>query len=384
MDDPAGRWQRARDALDAHVAAGRLPGYAVAVDHAGETTIWAGGRMALDDDRQMQTGTRCRIASLTKPVGGALLMTLVERGELALDDEVGRWLPELAAPRVLRDPAGPLDRTVAADQPILVEQLATMTWGLGALFPPCPLSEAMEEWGVAPGPIPPQMDADEYIARIGGLPLAFQPGRAWLYHTGSDVLSVLVSRATGRSVAELVAERITGPLGMRDTGFWCDPDLLPAVYMPAADGLELFDPPDAAFARPPRFEALGSGLVSTVEDYLRFMTALRDGGGPILSAGSVEIMTSDRLTAVQRASSRVILAEGSSWGLNLEVDLTRTEPWTNPGRFGWNGGFGTAANVDPVADLTIVFFSQRMLESPAPPATFTDLWRAAYAEVGAG
>ncbi|HLK43362.1 MAG TPA: serine hydrolase, partial [Thermoleophilia bacterium] len=98
----------------------------------------------------------------------------------------------------------------------------------------------------------------------------------------------------------------------------------------------------------------------------------------------VEIMTRDRLTAVQRASSRAILAEGSSWGLNLEVDLTRTEPWTNPGRFGWNGGFGTAANVDPVADLTIVFFSQRMLESPAPPATFTDLWRAVYAEVGAG
>ncbi len=240
------------------------------VSVAGETATCAGGTLALGSDEPMGADTIFRIASLSKPVGAVLALTLIQDGIVALNDEVGRWLPELAAPRVLRMRGAQLDDTVPARRPILVGDLLTMTAGFGLPIGDSPLRAAMIANGLMPGPFAPPFSHDEFMARLGALPLAGQPGEGWLYHTCADVLAVLIARAAGRSCGELLRERIAEPLEMTDTRFYAAAvERLATAYMPTASGLELLDPPAGAFSRQPEFEALGSGLVSTVPDLPR-------------------------------------------------------------------------------------------------------------------
>jgi CubicO group peptidase (beta-lactamase class C family) len=309
--------------------------------------------------------TLFRIASVTKPMGGALALGLVRDGVIGLDDPVSRWLPELERPRVLTAPDAPLDDTVAATRPITVRHLLTMTCGWGAILEATPLQAAMMERGVFPSPIPRPMTGDEFVAGLAELPLAFQPGEGWLYDTGTDVLGVLLARATGAPLAELMAERIFGPLGMDDTAFWTPhADRLASAYMPRGDGLDVLDPPDGAYTDPNRFAKLSGGLVSTVGDVLRFYAAMADGGAPVLDPDSVALMTADALTAEQRRQAEPIVDAGASWGLATGVDVEAAEPWMAPGRWGWTGGTGTTAYVDPVRDTVCVLLTQRAMTGP--------------------
>jgi CubicO group peptidase (beta-lactamase class C family) len=352
-----------RELLDAQVAAGRMPGYVAALRAGGTTTVLCGGALAVGSATPVEPDTLFRIASLTKPFAGALTLTLVEDGILRLDDEVARWLPELAAPRVLADPGGPLEATVPARRPITVRHLLTNTAGLGFVVQPGPLQEQMSARGVAPGAKPPELSPDEYLARVAELPLAAQPGEAFNY--SSDVISVLLARVGGRPVSELLAERVTAPLGLGDTAFSGDPSRLATCYAPADGGLELFDPPDGAFARPPVFESLAGGLVSTASDVLTFLTALADGGGPLLPAGAVAAMTGNALTPAQQAAAADFLGPGRSWGLQVGVDVADgDEPFRRRGRWGWDGGTGTSAWVDPERDLAGVLLTQRLMIGP--------------------
>ena len=253
-------------------------------------------------------------------------------------------MPEAASPRVLVAPDAPLDRTTEVQRPITIRHLLTLTCGWGAVLEGTPLQAAMMERGVYPGPLTPQMSGDEFVARVAGLPLAFQPGEGWLYDTGIDVLGVLLARATGKPLSDLLAERITGPLGMASTSFGTpDAGRLATAYQPGPGGLEVLDPPDGVFADPPGFEELSSGLVSTAPDVLRFFCAMADGGGPVLTADSVALMTADALTDAQRRQALPIVGPGGSWGLATGVDVEAAEPWMAPGRWGWDGGTGTTA-----------------------------------------
>jgi CubicO group peptidase (beta-lactamase class C family) len=361
---------------DAAVASGRIPGYAGAVRIGGRTEVRVGGRMATGPDAPpMREDALFRIASLTKPIGGALALSLVQDGVLGLDDPIGTWLPEMANPRVLVDPEGPLDRTTPAVRPVTVRHLLTCTSGWGCVLADSPLQSAMFERGVFPGPLTPPMSGDEFVARVAELPLAFPPGDGWLYDTGVDVAGVLLARATGRTLAELVAERITGPLGMTATSFWtADVDRLATAYSPGPDGLAVLDPPDGAFARPVRFEELSSGLLSTVADVLRFFCAMADGGAPVLSRESVATLTTSGLSEAQRRAGVPILGPGESWGLATGVDVEVARPWMAPGRWGWTGGTGTTAYVDPVRDTVCVLLTQRAMTGPQDG--FDDFWTA--------
>ncbi|TMK65774.1 MAG: beta-lactamase family protein [Actinobacteria bacterium] len=362
---------------DGHVASGRIPGYVAAIRIAGQVEVRAGGRMAVEaDSAPMRDDTRFRIASLTKPVGAALTLSLVEDGVLALDDPIARWLPEAASPRVLVSPDAPLDRTTDVERPITVRDLLTFTSGWGAVLEPTPLQAAMFERGVFPGPLTPAMSGDEFVARVTDLPLAFQPGDGWLYDTGADLLGVLLTRVTGASLSNLFAERMTGPLGMASTGFWTrDVDRLATAYQPGSDGrLEVLDPPDGLFAHPPDFEELASGLVSTAPDLLRFFCAMADAGAPVLSRGSVTLMTADALTDEQRRHAIPIVGPGGSWALGTGVDVDAVEPWMAPGRWGWEGGTGTTAHVDPTRETVGVLLTQRAMTSPQDG--FDDFWAA--------
>jgi CubicO group peptidase (beta-lactamase class C family) len=375
-------FERVWDAAEARLTAGRIPGYVAAVRIGGRVEVRAGGRMALGtQSAPMREDTLFRIASITKPMGAALALSLVQDGGLALDDPIARWLPEAASPRVLVAPDAALDETTEVKRPITVRHLLTATCGWGCVLEETPLQRAMLERGVFPGPLTPPMSGDDFVARVADLPLAFQPGEGWLYDTGMNLLGVLLARATDRPLSELVAERITGPLGMADTGFWTAAvDRLATAYAPGPDGLEVLDPPDGLWSRPSHFEELSGGLVSSARDVLAFYSAMADGGAPVLTADSLALMTTDALTDEQRRHALPFVDAGGSWGLGTGVDVAAAEPWMAPGRWGWTGGTGTTAYVDPARDTVSVLLTQRAMTGPLDG--FGDFWTAVAEAAG--
>jgi CubicO group peptidase (beta-lactamase class C family) len=371
---PPRRFAPVRDLLQRQVDDGRLPGFVAAVRYRGSTEVLTGGRRHLDADVPMTPDTQFRLASLSKPFAGVLALQLVEDGVVSLDAPVGEWLPEFAEPRVLRRIDGPVEDTVPAGRPITVRHLLASTPGFGGIWEPCPLADALWATGGGPGPFPPSVGPEEFLRRLAALPLAAQPGERWLYHVSTDVLSVLLARASGRSLPDLLAERITGPLGLAGTGFTGDPARLATQYEPADGGLAVLDPPDGRFARPPEFPGLAAGLVSTAPDVLAFLGCLADGGGPLLSAGSVAELTTDSLTAEQRAPSADFLGRGLSWGLQVGVYTDAAQPWVAPGRWGWDGGTGTSGWADPEKGVEGVLLTQRLFGGPDDG--FDDFWQA--------
>jgi CubicO group peptidase (beta-lactamase class C family) len=211
---------RGTTALDRLVAEGVLPGWSVAVVGAdGSVDVGTRGVTAPDGDQPVAPDTAYRLASLSKPVAGLLAAVLVDEGVLAPQDEVRRWVPELDGVRVLRRPDAPLDDTEPLARPVTVHDLLTMTSGLGIRFDDTPLARAMAEAGVHPGPLPPEVDDVTFLARLAQLPLAFQPGAGWAYHTSTDVLSVVLARASGTPIDLLLADRLTGPLDTPSVSF---------------------------------------------------------------------------------------------------------------------------------------------------------------------
>jgi CubicO group peptidase (beta-lactamase class C family) len=386
------RLARLHDALAAHVSPTGVPGIVALVSRRGETHVVTLGRQSLESDAPMQRDTIFRIASMTKPVTAAAAMILVEQCRLRLDDPVDGLLPELANRRVLKSLESPIDDTLPARRPITLRDLLTFTFGLGAVMvwpPRHPIQKAMQDAGVAPNPNLPGVSADEFMKRIGSLPLAYQPGERWLYHTGSDVLGVLIARASGRSLGAFMQDHLFGPLGMRDTGFQVPADKvgrLASNYMTDPKDktkLAFFDDArDSRWSRPPLFEAGGGGLVSTVDDYLAFQRMLlnkgRHGSERILSRPAVELMMSDQLTPAQRQGAELFFGESASWGLGGAVVTRRTDLWATPGRYGWDGGYGSSAHLDPAEDMAGILMTTRMMESPQPPRVFTDFWTSAY------
>lgn len=349
-----------QQALQAQVDSGWCPGLVAGFRLGGRTEVQALGTYGFEDLTPMAAQTRFRIASLSKLMGGALALCLVADGTLELDDDVARWLPELSGLRVLEAPDAPLSSTVPARGPITLCQLLTLTAGFGLDFGETPYAAATKDflWG----PNPPDMTADEYLARLGGLPLSAQPGSRWMYHAGADVLSVLLARTSGKSVGELLAERITGPLGLSGTGFPTGGEHLPAIYETSQNMLVEAVSYRDAFDAPPQFESLGGGLLSTIPDFLAFLTALADD--VLLPAGLREQMTSDQLTRGQRAGAAEITGPDESWGYLTAVQTGPGADWSEPGMWGWAGGSGTSAAVYPNGDAGVLF-TQRFLTGPA-------------------
>ncbi|KUP95928.1 serine hydrolase domain-containing protein [Thermobifida cellulosilytica] len=382
---------RLHEVLAARVARGELPGLVALVHRGGATHVEAIGATAVGGSAAMRRDTVFRVASMTKPVVAVAAMVLVEEGRLRLDAPVDPFLPELADRTVLRRVDGPLDDTVPARRPITLRDLLTMRCGFGLVLDPpgTPIQRALDEAGLSPGPDPFPYSADEFLRRLGELPLASQPGEAWLYHTGFDVLGILVERAAGQPLESFLRERVFEPIGMRDTGFHLAPeqaDRLPACYLTdTATGapVPMADPHD--WHRPPAFASGGAGLLSTADDYLAFLRMLLDGGrcagGRVLSRRSVELMTADQLTPEQRAGAAALLGEGTGWGFGVAVALHRTPEGGGAGRFGWDGGRGTSGHADPDSGLVGVLLTQLGMDSPHSPGLFADFWGAAYGAV---
>jgi CubicO group peptidase (beta-lactamase class C family) len=380
--------------MTGYVDRGDIPGIVTLIGCGDEIHIDAIGRKTLDGEEPMRRDTIFRIASITKPIAAAATMILVDDGKLRLDDSVERWLPELANRKVLRHIDSPLDDTVPAKRSITVRDVLTSTFGFGSVMamPGTYFIQQLIRDGHLGGDGPPRPlltpGTDEWMRRLGELPLMYQPGERWLYNTSCDLLGVLAARVSGKSFGAFLRERLFDPLGMKDTGFSVPAsklDRLPGFYRFNHDGqkLEEFESvQDSEYSRPPAFESGAGGLVSTVDDYYAFCRMMLNKGvwgqERLLAQASVESMTSDKLLPEQRKGAEIFFGTHSSWGFGMGVNIQRDQPWMVPGRFGWDGGFGTSAYSDPKNDFIGILLTQRMMDSPEPPAVFKDFWTHAY------
>lgn len=373
-------------ALLTHVDAGTLAGAAA--------LVWRGGRVvqaACVGRRDMATGlpverdTLFRVASLTKPVTSVAALMLLDEGRFALDEPITRHAPELADLRVLRHPDGPLDQTDPAVRPITFRDLLTHRAGFTyGGFQRGPISRACTD--VLGGQIDNPLAPDEWMARLGTLPLIDQPGNAFHYGHSSDVLGFLIARLEGASLGAVLDRRIFRPLGMRDTGF-----VVPREKRPRRAGLCGFDdqgrltslsasPGRHALAEPPdewTFEAGGGGLWSTLDDYLSFARLFVGGGAVdgvrLLRPETWRTMVSNQLTPEQRATSRLLsqalFAEGHGYGLGVAVVMEPEKAAAvrcrgSVGTVGWPGAFGSWWQADPGDESVLVFLTHSMAELP--------------------
>jgi CubicO group peptidase (beta-lactamase class C family) len=383
-----------RTTMTGYIERGDIPGIVTLVGCGDEIHVHAIGTKAIDGREPVRRDTIFRIASITKPVAAAATMILVDDGKLRLDDAVERWVPELANREVLSRIDAPLDDTVPAKRSITVRDLLTSTFGFGSVMarPGTYFIQQLIRDGHLGGDGPPHPfltpGTNEWMRRLGALPLMYQPGERWLYNTSCDVLGVLVARVSGKTFEAFLRDRLFDPLGMKDTAFSVPAsklDRLPDMYQFNHDTkkLHVFDSvQNSEYSRPPAFESGAGGLVSTVDDYYAFCRMMLNKGTwgreQILSRVSIEAMTVDQLMPEQKQGADIFFGRHSSWGYGMAINIHREKPWNVPGRFGWDGGFGTSAYSDPKNDFIGILMTQRLMDSPDPAPVFDDFWTHAY------
>ena len=366
-----------RAPIAAAVDAGLLSGIVTLVWHRGKVLqVNEIGYRDVEAQLPMQRDTIFRIASMTKPVTVAAAMALVEEGALALTDPVARWLPELADMRVLVDPSGPIEDTVAASRPITIDDLMTHRSGLAYAFSVTgPISRAY-------GQVSLRQDQDSWLTEVAGLPLVHQPGERLTYSQATEVLGIALSRIEGKPLHRVLAERILEPLGMSDTGFFVTPEArrrAATMYRLDENATLQHDAMGPVPITEPRFCQGGAGLVSTADDYLRFIRMLLSGGTldgvRVLSAESVATMRTDRLSAEQKQQPFLGAPfwVGRGFGLNLSLvtDAAKSAALYGPGglgTFSWPGAYGTWWQADPANDLILIYLIQNYPDLTAAAA----------------
>jgi len=357
-----------------------------------DVEVGTAGVLTRGEVAPIQRDTVFRVASMSKPITAVAALLLVEECRLRLDDPVDHLLPELANRRVLVDPLGPIDGpTEPAFRPITVHDVLTFRLGYGMAFDwpwPQPFLDATQDARIATAPPQPQLapDPDTWIERLGAFPLLHQPGARWLYHYGSDVLGVLVARASGQRFEQFLAERVFEPLGMRDTAFFAsDPARLTSCYTrnPETIAIECFDPPAGDWSRMPAFPSGGGGLVSTVDDFHAFARMLLQGGmlpdgSRLMSRSSIEAMTVDHIGAGPGVPGPSM--DGSlGWGFGVGVQVRRIGLAPTVGGYGWTGGLGSAWGNDPTERLVTIVLTTDAFTSAFPlPTTIQDFFTTVY------
>jgi CubicO group peptidase (beta-lactamase class C family) len=369
--DPA-RLARLDSLFQRYAAEGRIGG-AVGLVLRDGATVWQGAAGWADREagRPMTPDAIFRIASQTKAVTSVAVMILVEEGRLGLNDPVARYLPSFARSMVAE--AADSGRVpVAAARPVTIRHLLTHTAGLSyGREPRVAERYAAAGLGPAAGNGWYLADKDEPVCatmdRLGALPLVAQPGERFVYGYATDVLGCVVERASGLPFDRFVRERISGPLGMRDTEFFLRPDQrgrLAAVYAVGGDGTVRRAEPgprgQGDYEEGPRRNfSGGAGLLSTARDYARFLEMLRRRGEldgvRVLSPRSVELMTTGQI-------GTRFDPEGAGFGLGFRVveQAGAGGGFASVGAFGWGGAYNTTYLVDPAQGLVLVFMAQHL------------------------
>jgi len=275
----------------------------------------------------------------------------------------------------------------------------TSTFGLGMdiTLLGTPIMGEIFKQGLTPDLPVPMPEPDEWMRRLGTLPLMYQPGERWQYHISNDLLGVLVARVTGQSFETFLRERIFEPLGMKDTGFYVSGnkiDRLPPLYAPDPKTGEFTvwdEAKGGRYNQPPAFQGGGGGLVSTVDDYHAYFQMLLNhgmhGNTRILSRPAVQLMTTNRLTSEQQATRNTMAANNvhisfgqgqhGGWGIGMAVRTYRGD-YAPIGQFGWDGGSGTSTYADPNNQITGMLLTQVGMSTADSARVIHDFWTMVY------
>ncbi|MFI7120328.1 serine hydrolase domain-containing protein [Amycolatopsis sp. NPDC049868] len=371
--------------FDRYVEDGVLPGYHIVISRSGEVVYsHCGGYRDRERLLPVNDSTRWRIYSMTKPITSVAAMMLYEEGAFELTDPIGRYLPEFADMRVYTaSAAARTPVTVPATEPIRVWHLLTHTAGLTYGFQHSHRVDALYRAAGYDFGTPQGVDLGSGCEAFAGFPLLFNPGTAWNYSVSTDVLGHLLSVISGWSLDKVLAEYVLNPLAMSETGFSVDEDAaddLAAMYLldegsgRVVRGSEVTVPGVAK----PDFLSGGGGLISTAHDYQRFTQMLLRGGEldgiRLLGPRTVDYMTQNHLPGgsdlrgVVRSGYGETGMNGVGFGLGFSVVLDPMSTGTlgTAGEFAWGGAANTIFWVDPVEELTVLFFTQVLPGSALP------------------
>lgn len=379
--------------IDRHFARyvddGRLAGWLATVSRHGRLAhVSCYGARDRESQLPVEPDTLWRVYSMTKPVTSVAAMILYEEGALELTDPVAAFIPSFADLRVFTGGSDVKPVTIPATEPVRIWHLLTHTAGLTYDFhrshPVDAMYRAIGFDGVG---APPGADLARACDLWAGLPLLFQPGAEWNYSVSTDVLGRVVELASGQSLDAFFADRILGPLGMTDTGFWAregQGPRLAALYGRGAGGtVSRMDAAGDAFRRRPSMLSGGGGLVSTAADYHRFTQLLLDRAGSpageldgvrLLSPRTVRYMGRNHLPGGLDLATfgRPLNAEspmrGTGFGLGFAVviDPAAVKVDCSPGELSWGGAASTAFWIDQAEELTVSFFTQLIPSSAYP------------------
>jgi len=374
--DRGHRWATVQRMIDGYVADGKVAGACVALSFGDTAPAYlSAGRIALGSPVRFDENSLCRIYSMTKPVTGVAAMILVENGKLGLDQPVADVLPELRSPRVAIDLEKGMESR-PAEKTMTMRHLLTHTSGLSYWTPLSgvgALPTAYRERGITPGNYGTGLarpgygsqaaSLTEMVTRVAELPLACEPGTAWNYSIGPDVMGLVIERVTGKGFDVFLRERVFEPLGMSSTGFQVAPKdakRLTTNYNVTADGLKPRDTgAESVWLRPPTLLAGGGGLVSTARDFGRFGAMLLGDG----ALGRVRVMKAEttRLALSNLLPDGVVYAGGGGFGAGARVVLPGGDGrFGASGTFGWGGAAGTVWWIDPARRENLVFMTQFM------------------------
>lgn len=361
------RLKRLGEALDGYVKDGRLPGGVVLVARRGKVAyVEAFGQRDREAKAPMREDSIFRIASQTKALVSVGVMMLQEEGRLLISDPVGKYLPEFRETTVAVPKQGGGYEVVKAKRPITIRDLLTHTSGVGYGG-----GVARDRWEAAKITGWYFADRDEpvgaTVSRMAALPFEAQPGEKFVYGYSTDILGALVERVSGQTLEEFLRARIIEPLGMKDTHFYLPEskaDRFAVVYSSKeSGGLERAPEPggmvgQGAYLKGPRKSfSGGAGLLSTANDYARFLSMLLNGGEldgkRLLSRKSVELMTVDHINGVPYREG-----QGFGLGFSLVKDLGGRGQPGSVGEYGWGGAYHSVYWVDPKEQLVVVYFTQ--------------------------
>ncbi len=367
------------------VDARRLPGVSMLIARRGKIAYRRDIGALRPDGPPLRGDAIFRIYSMTKPIVSVAAMMLVEEGRLFINDPLAKFLPEFADPRVGVERNGRLE-LVAAERAITIQDLLRHTSGLTYAFTGDSAvqrryKEAQlftDDPANAKCFLTRDLTTAEFIAELARLPLIDQPGASWNYSHSTDVVGRVIELVSGQTLGAFLRARILAPLGMNDTAFFTPADKYERLAEPFAadpDG----GPPVALIETrtAPRFESGGGGLVSTIDDYARFLLMLYGGGAlggvRVLGRKTLAFMTADHLGPNVRIPPTTLLPPGHRFGLGFavrrEVGMAPT-PGT-PGEYFWGGVAGTAFWIAPQEDLVALM----MMQAPRQRDYYRQLFR---------
>lgn len=366
--------------MQSYVDKGLYPGSSVLVARDGKIAhLSACGLRSIEDELPFETDTLVRIYSMTKPVTSLAVMMLAEKGLFHLDAPISAFLPEFSECRALVEGATSVDQTEPAPPPTL-HQLLTHTAGLTYGFNTSLLANAYAAAGLDFEPRSGGLETR--VRQVSEMPLAFQPGKQWEYSVAIDVLGRLVEVVSGKSLDRFFNEEIFEPLGMVETSFSVrDEDLgrFASCYVRLEDNpLHLNDAAQSSVYRQDNVSTLsgGGGLVSTLSDYFRFAEMLRLGGAldgaRLVSPRTMAFMQRNHLpgdiASMGPSSFAEVPMDGVGFGLggSVVLDPARMRVQGSVGDFSWGGMASTYFWIDPVEQLTVVYFTQLIPSSSYP------------------